>query len=427
MAQQGLFTQGPSVSDLLQQRNQRSTDLQQTLMANAAAGARDPMKAQAASLIGSSLGRALAGSMNGGQDKERAAIEARDATKAGLVKEYATAASGTDVSAMYRSANNMIQTGDPTAITMGSSLLQRADQLGQDLSEWNPELSYRLVSGNATPEEYKEGLSEVTAMNKKSNKVGTGNEAKGWQYNDGGIYSDSEGNRYSLTNSINKDKNSADILYTPIGNAPAYTDQPLQPTDTTGLTKDQRVEEKTAVYRGKEDMEVFYEHRGTAGSEIGQTTTNLNDANRMLELLTKVNTGGTAVLVGKAVSDFLGTTPADISELDTISKTVMLGSLKSLLGGQLSDGERAAATEIQVALEKGKEANTRIAKRLSDVFKAKLAREQFVLGNKNTPASYRDFMVQQSIDLTTPDPAAVTKVVIPDVTPKAATMNWKDY
>jgi hypothetical protein len=450
MAQQGLFTQGPSVSDLLQQRNQRSTDLQQTLMANAAAGARDPMKAQAASLIGSSLGRALAGSM-GGEDKQVEAIEARDATQAGLVKEYATAASGTDVSAMYRSANNMIQTGDPTAITMGSSLLQRADQLktqqanntnttaqyaalqqrattiGQDLSEWNPELSYRLVSGNATPEEYKEGLSEVTAMNKKSNKVGTGNEAKGWQYNDGGIYSDSEGNRYSLTNSINKDKNSADILYTPIGNAPAYTDQPLQPTDTTGLTKDQRVEEKTAVYRGKEDMEVFYEHRGTAGSEIGQTTTNLNDANRMLELLTKVNTGGTAVLVGKAVSDFLGTTPADISELDTISKTVMLGSLKSLLGGQLSDGERAAATEIQVALEKGKEANTRIAKRLSDVFKAKLAREQFVLGNKNTPASYRDFMVQQSIDLTTPDPAAVTKVVIPDVTPKAATMNWKDY
>ena len=450
MAQQGLFTAGTSIEELLAKRNTRSNALQQSLMANAAQGARDPMKAQAFSLLGSSLGRALAGAM-GGEDKEMEAARTRETTAAGLVKEYATAASGNDVSAMYRSANNMLQTGDPKAIQMGSSLLQRADQLkaqqankatntaqsvalqsraatiGQDLSDWNPELSYRLVSGNATPEEYKEGLSEVTAMNKKANKAGEDNKDKGWQYNDGGVYSDSKGNRYSLTNSINKDTNKADILYTPIGTAPAYTNQSLQPTDTTGLTQKQRVEEQTANYRGREDMKVFYEHRGTAGSEIGQTTTNLNDANRMLELLTKVNTGGTAVLIGKAVSDFFGKTPADVSELDTISKTVMLGSLKSLLGGQLSDGERAAATEIQVALEKGKEANMRIAKRLSDVFKAKLAREQFVLGNKNTPATYRDFMVEQSITLTTPDPEAVTEAVVPNVTPKAATMEWGDY
>jgi hypothetical protein len=65
----------------------------------------------------------------GGEDKEMEALKARETSEAGLVKEYATAASGTDVSAMYRSANNMIQTGDPKAIQMGSSLLQRADQL----------------------------------------------------------------------------------------------------------------------------------------------------------------------------------------------------------------------------------------------------------------------------------------------------------
>lgn len=57
-AQQGLFTQLPSVDDLLQQRNKRATDLQQQLMANAAQGARDPAKAQAISFLGSSLGRA---------------------------------------------------------------------------------------------------------------------------------------------------------------------------------------------------------------------------------------------------------------------------------------------------------------------------------------------------------------------------------
>ena len=173
-------------------------------------------------------------------------------------------------------------------------------------------------------------------------------------------------------------------------------------------------------------MKVFYEHRGDAGKGIGQTTTNLNDANRMLELLKQVDTGGVKVLAGKAVSDFFGTTPANVSELDTISKTVMLGSLKSLLGGQLSDGERAAATEIQVALEKGTEANTRIAERLSRVFKAKLEREQFVLGNKNTPADYRDFMVQQSIQLTQAKPdgttGAASSVVAPQV--QQQTFQW---
>ena len=128
MANQGLFTTGPSVEDLLQQRNTRALDLQRKLMQGAAQGARDPAKAQAVSFLGSSLGRALAGAM-GGEDKEMEAARTRETTEAGLVKEYATAASGNDVSAMYRSANNMLQTGDPKAIQMGSSLLQRADQL----------------------------------------------------------------------------------------------------------------------------------------------------------------------------------------------------------------------------------------------------------------------------------------------------------
>mgnify|MGYP003676585040 CR=1 FL=1 len=85
MAQQGLFTAGTSIEELLAKRNTRSNALQQSLMANAAQGARDPMKAQAFSLLGSSLGRALAGAM-GGEDKEmeerKAAIAAQEAQEA---------------------------------------------------------------------------------------------------------------------------------------------------------------------------------------------------------------------------------------------------------------------------------------------------------------------------------------------------------
>ena len=79
MANQGLFTQLPSVNDLLQQRNKRSSDLQQQLMNQAAQGARDPAKARAVSFLGSSLGRALGDSMGGDTELEerKAAIAAQ--------------------------------------------------------------------------------------------------------------------------------------------------------------------------------------------------------------------------------------------------------------------------------------------------------------------------------------------------------------
>ena len=81
MATQGLFTKGPTVEDLLEKRNKRATDLQQTLMANAGKRARDPAKAQAISFLGSTLGRAL-GNASGGEDtilaKRRADIAAQE-------------------------------------------------------------------------------------------------------------------------------------------------------------------------------------------------------------------------------------------------------------------------------------------------------------------------------------------------------------
>ena len=94
MANQGLFTQGPSIDDLLAKRNQRASTLQQQLMTNAAQGARDPMKAQAASFLGSSLGRALAGGMDGG-DSGREALEAKEAARSAAQGNYMQALQGT--------------------------------------------------------------------------------------------------------------------------------------------------------------------------------------------------------------------------------------------------------------------------------------------------------------------------------------------
>jgi len=94
MAVQGLFTQGPSVQDILAKRNNQQFDMQQQLMNQAAQGARDPAKMRAVSLLGSSLGRALGGAM-GGQDEELDKRQAEIDAQKTMQQDYATSSQGT--------------------------------------------------------------------------------------------------------------------------------------------------------------------------------------------------------------------------------------------------------------------------------------------------------------------------------------------
>ena len=96
MATQGLFTKGPTVEDLLEKRNKRATDLQQTLMANAGKRARDPAKAQAISFLGSTLGRAL-GNASGGEDEQMQKRKNQIASQEAMQQDFATSSQGTGV------------------------------------------------------------------------------------------------------------------------------------------------------------------------------------------------------------------------------------------------------------------------------------------------------------------------------------------
>ena len=110
MATQGLFTKGPTVEDLLEKRNKRATDLQQTLMANAGKRARDPAKAQAISFLGSTLGRAL-GNASGGEDtilaKRRADIAQQEEMQTKFGNEY----TGKNPETQLKLANELMQMG----------------------------------------------------------------------------------------------------------------------------------------------------------------------------------------------------------------------------------------------------------------------------------------------------------------------------
>ena len=88
MAYQGLFTQGPTVDDLLQKRNQRAQDMQKQLMNDAAQGARDPQRARMGSMFGSIIGRALGNNAQGGADSEMEKLAAKNAEQKRLQSEF---------------------------------------------------------------------------------------------------------------------------------------------------------------------------------------------------------------------------------------------------------------------------------------------------------------------------------------------------
>ena len=142
MAQQGLFTEQTSVDDLLAQRNKSATDLQQTLMNNAAQGARDPAKAKAVSFLGSSLGRALGDSMSGADDQlneRRASLAAQES----MQKDYASSATGTGAeqkalaerlvqAGFYQEANFVAGKAKTTLVEEAATLKAEQDQIAAD-------------------------------------------------------------------------------------------------------------------------------------------------------------------------------------------------------------------------------------------------------------------------------------------------------
>ena len=111
MAYQGLFTQGPTVDDLLQKRNQRAQDMQKQLMDDAAQGARDPQRARMGSMFGSIIGRALGNNAQGGGDSEMEKLAAKNAEQKRMQGEFGNEYTGKNPETQLKLSNELMQMG----------------------------------------------------------------------------------------------------------------------------------------------------------------------------------------------------------------------------------------------------------------------------------------------------------------------------
>jgi len=163
MAQQGLFTAGTSIEELLEKRNTRANALQQSLMANAAQGAARPMEAQAYSLLGSSLGRALAGGM-GGEDEQMDALKAKNAEQKRLQVEFGQAFTQGTPEHQLKLANELIQLG---YVEKGTELFEVGqaglkEQQAKEAADGVKEQEQKLRDNIAATAE-KQGLTQLAA------------------------------------------------------------------------------------------------------------------------------------------------------------------------------------------------------------------------------------------------------------------------
>jgi len=191
----GLFTSNTSVQDLLDQRNKRSTNLQQQLMQQASQGARDPAKAQAISMLGSTFGRALAGNVSGG-DERMEKLKAEQEQQSNMQAQFGEvmgkgspeqrlafgqsliqnnyAQEGSQIILQARKeiedkeAADLKQREADIALAWDKEALEtRATTVGEKLATSHPNTSKLLLSGDAT-------AADVTAAVKLLDKKKTG-------------------------------------------------------------------------------------------------------------------------------------------------------------------------------------------------------------------------------------------------------------
>ena len=437
MAQQGLFTQLPSVDELLQQRNKRATDLQQTLMNNAAQGARDPAKARAVSFLGSALGRALGDSM-GGEDEQMSKRKAAIEEQKRLQGEFGSVMQGTPeqrlafgnslLTTRYATegAQILVQARKDIKDRDDAATKKREDQLAIDIANeddfikaeednkqlqnnavvlskglktYAPAVYEALNSDNATAQTLTQGYMAQSELRKiKYDEAnGTTKDSK-LSFTEAGSFADLQGNMYVATKSVGP-KGGAKIIYTGIGDAPEYTTgTKLKPLNSNNMTLEQQVQLKGEQAAATQQAKDWSDTMTTARDNRISLQDSEYFINKAIRLLPKIGkTGSVVTKLTKEATDFWGVTSADIGEFDQLSAKTALGQLKTTFGASPTEGERAILFSIQANINNNQGLNTRILESAKEMVEWRIRANKAALSDRTASgSSYNDWLLDDA-------------------------------
>ena len=207
------------------------------------------------------------------------------------------------------------------------------------------------------------------------------------------VVRDENGNLYNVNAAMSKQAGSMETIYSPITpNAPAQPTGEL--TMVSGEFGQSFQDEITAAGK-EEEAKTFGELRGEAGEQTAKTGEALITGNRMLGLLSAIETGGLTETSKKAIFDVFGVTPTSVSEFENLAGQMMLDNLKAF-GANPTEGERAVAASLQASIDKGEGVNKAIIEKFIAEMQRKQARLQYLtLPTTKNLQSYNNYVNSQ--------------------------------
>jgi len=203
-----------------------------------------------------------------------------------------------------------------------------------------------------------------------------------------GRYKDKDNNIYAATE-VRTKGGGVRIDYSPITpDAPENPVGKLTPIGGAyGETAPERLERGIEAASEETKAEQFSKSQQVAVDNLPKIEVAIGNAERSLELLQEIKTGGFTTAVVRSAQQFLGVEPKDQAEFNLLAGKTVLDNL-SKFEGAISEGERMYLERLYQSLERSGGANQAILENL-------LQEAQFLLADTKVKANarnYRDYL-----------------------------------
>ena len=195
---------------------------------------------------------------------------------------------------------------------------------------------------------------------------------------------DSEGNQYLISTRKNPNTGEVVVVHSPIGDAPKY-DAEKQGNLTFISRQGETASEKTAREVEQEDLETWKEQRGKLLIDFSKAPEVVAKAERAIAALENINTSGFDAAI-KQVTDFTGTTSADVGVFNSSVSDFILESLGQL-GANPTEGEREFLVAASASLKTSKDVNRALLNRVKNTYQDIIERGRWLVNN---PDATRD-------------------------------------
>jgi len=228
---------------------------------------------------------------------------------------------------------------------------------------------------------------------------------------------DADGNIFGAVTTVDLDTQEVGVSYTNLS-PDSDVNQPVGAVTPIGgaysLTANESAD-LAGLKAGKvEGKKAFAKRKAEAGNNYTAAGFALQDATKMLEALKQIKTGGSLSVIGKQITDVLGTTPTSVSEFERLAKAKVLAGLRRF-GSNPTEGERNFAESIEANIGKTEGANEAQIQAYIDEMTRVQARERYLLSSDVDEAGFNEYTLNQWGD-TNKEPSTTSTIKTIDFT-----------